>query len=155
MSINWAMLSGGVRETTIRQPRAKLSLAPDTGWVYRPFRPQSVLGASHQIGPLDDEAVPRFEAELAHGEAYQRAYQEFEEKQIAAGVPLDDPHFYDAFHAGREPIASPVGPEEWFAWVPRARMAEYAAERRRAWGFVGAGLAALAAAGAIRRHAGR
>jgi hypothetical protein len=65
---------------------------------------------------------PRFEAELAHGEGYQRAYQEYEAAKLAAGVPLGDPHFFDAFHAGREPIASPVGPEEQFAWVPRGLM---------------------------------
>lgn len=105
--------------------------------------------------PAEEVAAlrPRFEAELARGEAYQRAYQEYEEKQIAAGVPLDDPHFYDAFHAGREPIASPVGPEEWFTWVPPGRKTEYATARARAWGVVGAGLAALAAAAVIRRRA--
>lgn len=99
------------------------------------------------------ELRPRFEAELAHGEAYQRAYQEYEERQLAAGVPLDDPHFYDRFHTGREPIASPVGPEEWFAWLPPGRKSEHAAERGRAWGAVGAGLAALFAAALIRRRA--
>ncbi|HYH64047.1 MAG TPA: hypothetical protein VD866_05065 [Urbifossiella sp.] len=107
--------------------------------------------------PLTAEEVaalrPRFEAELAHGEAYQRAYQEHEERQIAAGVPLDDPQFYAAFHAGREPIATPVGPEEWHLWVPPARMHEYTAARRRSWGTVGAGLAALLAAALIRRRA--
>lgn len=110
-----------------------------------------------QFAPLTAAEVadlrPRFEAELAHGEAYQRAYQEYEERQIAAGVPLDDPSFYDHFHAGREPIASPIGPAEWFVWVPRAKLYEYQAQRRRSWGVVGAGLAALLAAVLIRRRA--
>lgn len=98
---------------------------------------------------------PRFEAELAFGEGYQRAYQQYEEQRIAAGVPIDDPHFFDTFHAGREPVASPVGPEEWFVWVPRSRISEYAAGRRWAWGAFGAGLAAILAAGLIRWWAGR
>ena len=53
---------------------------------------------------------PRFDAELAHGEAYQRAYQEYEAQKIAAGVPITDEHSFDEFYAGREPIASPLGP---------------------------------------------
>jgi len=56
-----------------------------------------------------DKLRPRFEAELAHGERYQREYQEYEVQQIAAGASIDDPHFHDAFHKGRKPIASPVG----------------------------------------------
>ncbi len=47
--------------------------------------------------------------ELAWGIAYQTAYHDFEAKQIAAGVPLDDPHFYDAFFKDRPPIASDPG----------------------------------------------
>ena len=33
-------------------------------------------------------------------------------------MPIDDEHFFDSFHAGREPIASPVGQEELYEWVP-------------------------------------
>ena len=47
--------------------------------------------------------------ELAWGQSYQKAYQDYEAKQIAAGVPLSDPKFYGAFFAGRPPIASDVG----------------------------------------------
>jgi hypothetical protein len=97
----------------------------------------------------------RFDAELAFGEGYQRAYQEYEAAKLAAGVPLNDPKFFDEFHAGREPIASPVGPEEWFVWVPRSKISEYAAGRRWAWGVFGAGLAALLTAGIVRRRDGR
>ena len=93
---------------------------------------------------------PRFEAELAHGQRYQREYQEFEAKQIAAGVPLDGEHFYDAFHAGREPIASPVGPEERFLWVPREKKDKYVLRRAQAWGMIGAGLFAVFAAMILR-----
>ncbi len=56
---------------------------------------------------------PRFEAELDFGRRYQQAYQDFEARQIAAGVSLDDPHFYDAFHAEHGPIASPLGRADW------------------------------------------
>jgi len=92
----------------------------------------------------------RFEAELTYGESYQKAYQSYEEEKIAQGVPLSDEHFFDAFHAGREPIASPPGPEEWFKNVPWAKVYQYAAHRRWAWGVFGAGLAALAAALVLR-----
>jgi hypothetical protein len=47
--------------------------------------------------------------ELAWGREYQRAYQDFEAGQIAAGIPLDDPKFYDPFFEDRAPIASSVG----------------------------------------------
>src|SRR5689334_4400072 len=52
------------------------------------------------------ELRPRFEAELAYGQGYQKEYQQYEAEQIAAGRSIDDEHFYDDFHAGRPPIAS-------------------------------------------------
>jgi hypothetical protein len=55
---------------------------------------------------------PRFEAELAFGQRYQRAYQDYEAGRIRDGAALEGPHFYDAFEAEQGPIASPVGPEE-------------------------------------------
>ena len=58
---------------------------------------------------------PKFETELAFGEAYQREYQEYTERKVAAGANLNDPQFFDEFHTGRDPIASRVGPEEWYA----------------------------------------
>jgi len=57
---------------------------------------------------------PAFDAELALGLDYQKAYQRYEEEQIAAGNSIEGPHFYDDFHAGRQPIASPVGDADWF-----------------------------------------
>jgi hypothetical protein len=67
--------------------------------------------------------------ELAWGRAYQQAYQDFERKQIEAGVSLDDPHFYDAFFKDRPSIASAVGhaddifvtqlqPRYWMDYLP-------------------------------------
>jgi hypothetical protein len=64
--------------------------------------------------PERAELRPRFEEELAYGQDYRRAYQQYEKEQIARGISLDDPHFYDAFHAAHEPIASPVGPADTF-----------------------------------------
>jgi hypothetical protein len=49
------------------------------------------------------------QAELAWGISYQNAYHDFEARQIAAGVPLDDPNFYAAFFKNRAPIASNPG----------------------------------------------
>lgn len=98
----------------------------------------------------------RFDAELAHGLRYQREYQEYEAKQIAAGVPLTDEHFYDAFHAGRDPIASPVGPEERFTYVPPSKRYEYIRKRSWAWAVLAGGFTALLCAGVsrLRRRAG-
>ncbi len=59
------------------------------------------------------ELRPRFDAELAYGERYQREYQEYEAAKIAAGADLRDEHFFDDFNKGREPIATPPGPEEF------------------------------------------
>jgi hypothetical protein len=47
--------------------------------------------------------------ELAWGIAYQKAYQDFEASQIAAGVPLNDPRFYTAFFQTHPSIASSPG----------------------------------------------
>ena len=98
---------------------------------------------------------PQFEAELAFGEGYQRAYQEYEEQRLAAGVPIADEHFFDAFHAGREPIASAVGPEEEFSWVPRGKISQYEQRRGWAWGILIAGINAIVAAALLRWWSGR
>ncbi|HJZ91201.1 MAG TPA: hypothetical protein VKE40_10030 [Gemmataceae bacterium] len=67
--------------------------------------------------PADEAAGlrPKLEAELAFGEAYQHDYQAYADEKIRAGANLNDPLFFDEFHAGRPPIASKVGPEEWYA----------------------------------------
>jgi hypothetical protein len=66
--------------------------------------------------PRDNEAEIRsqFQAELAYGQKYQKEYHEFETKKIAAGADIHDEHFFDDFHKGRDPIATPLGPAEWF-----------------------------------------
>jgi hypothetical protein len=61
-----------------------------------------------------DRLRPAFEADLDRGQRYQQAYQRYEEQRIAAGASIDDPHFYDAFYATHEAIASPVGSEDQF-----------------------------------------
>jgi hypothetical protein len=53
-----------------------------------------------------------FESDLDVGRRYQHASQQYEADRIAAGASLDDPHFYDAFHAAHGSIASRVGPED-------------------------------------------
>ena len=47
--------------------------------------------------------------ELAFGIGYQKAYQDYEAQQIAAGVSLDAPNFYAAFFKTHAPIASNPG----------------------------------------------
>jgi len=97
----------------------------------------------------------RFDAELKYGEDFQRSYQQFEAEKIAAGVSIFDDHFFDDFFLGRASIASPVGPEEWFAGVASEKMYAYIAQRQKAFGVFGAGLAAMGAALLMRWRAGR
>ena len=94
--------------------------------------------------PADEvaELRPQFDAELEYGQRYQREYQQFEAEQIAAGRPIDDEHFYDAFYAGREPIASPVGPEDELR-VVRDSPLDGLPGARAAYTLFGAGLAAF------------
>ncbi|MDY3554273.1 hypothetical protein R5W24_003392 [Gemmata sp. JC717] len=101
------------------------------------------------------ELRPRFEAELAHGQGYQRAYQEYENKQIAKGASIFDAHLFDQFHAGREPIASAVGPEEQFVWVSQGKRQTYVVNWGLAGGTFGAGLAAVVVAGYLRWRSSR
>src|SRR5262249_60813156 len=65
---------------------------------------QTAFGFS-EADTKDMEA--KFESELQIGQGYQQAYQKFEEDQIGAGKDLDDPHFYDAFHAQHGNFATP------------------------------------------------
>ncbi len=58
---------------------------------------------------------PNFDREFAFGLKYQQEYQAFAEQQIQAGKNLNDRHFFEEFHASHPPIASKVGPEEWYA----------------------------------------
>lgn len=95
----------------------------------------------------------QFVAELAYGEGYQRAYRQFEASKIASGISIKDSHFFDEFHAGRAPIASPAGPEEFFLGVPRARMNADIVRGRQAWAVFGAGVAAILTALSLRLRA--
>jgi len=63
----------------------------------------------------------RYADELAHGKRYQEAYREYEAQQVAAGVPLGSPKFYDNFDAEHGEIASPVGDADSFLiWKGRS-----------------------------------
>ncbi len=98
---------------------------------------------------------PRFEAELAAGEGYQKAYQDYEAAKLAAGASVADEHLFDDFHKGRPPIASPTGPEEWYAVdIASPRVVIRLASVATAWGLLGAGLAALLTARLVRHRAG-
>ncbi len=100
------------------------------------------------LPPAEREVMPRrFEAELAHGLRYQEAYQKYEEEKIAAGASLDDPHFYDGFHARRGAIASPPGDADYLAEEQSAPGWDVAAP------LFGAGLFGFAAALLLRLRA--
>jgi hypothetical protein len=76
-------------------------------------RRQAVI--EQQLPANDRERLrPAFETELDLGQRYQQGYQRYEEQRIAAGASIDDPHFYDAFHAEHDAIATPVGSEDQF-----------------------------------------
>lgn len=51
----------------------------------------------------------RHQRELAFGLGEQKAWQEFEQTQISAGVALNDPQFYAAFYKNHPSIASAAG----------------------------------------------
>lgn len=65
--------------------------------------------------PADEvsDLRPKFEAELAFGEQYQKEYQEYEAAKIAAGVSIHDKHFWYEFNQSHPSIATPPGPEEY------------------------------------------
>ncbi len=96
-----------------------------------------------------NELRPHFEAELAYGEQYQKEYQEHEAKKIAAGASINDEHFFDDFNKGREPIASPPGPEEWY--VTEAPDDLKIVNNAVSWGLFAAGAAAMGVAVLFRR----
>jgi hypothetical protein len=48
--------------------------------------------------------------------SYQHEYQQFEADKIAASADIRDEHFFDEFNKTHPAIASPSGPEEWFAY---------------------------------------
>ena len=79
----------------------------------------------------------RFESELRVGQEYQRAYQQYEEKQIAAGKDIFDPQFYAAFHAQTGNIATPVGTADF------VEIQEYRPLRHHGVVVFGSGCAAL------------
>jgi len=112
----------------------------------------------HRVSPpppaeVVDGLRAQFDAELAHGERYQRAYQEYEASRIASGVSIDDPHFMEPFLALHPPIASSSGPEEWYASVDPADFDRQLSNDSMARSLLGAGIAALAAALVMRVRA--
>jgi tetratricopeptide (TPR) repeat protein len=70
------------------------------------------------VGASERELLDRFNAELAHGQAYQQAYADHEAEQLAEGADPSAPNFYDAFHAEHPPIASPVGKADLAFYIP-------------------------------------
>ena len=64
MSINWAMPMVGVRVVERRSSRTKLPLAPDAGWVFRPFQPPAGPHPRHERCPSPELEAGRSVAEL-------------------------------------------------------------------------------------------
>lgn len=134
-----------IEETLAYRPSTASASSRSTAW--------QQVSPPHE-GDTAASLRSRFDAELKFGEDEQRRYQQYEESKIAAGVSILDEHFFDDFRPGPVPIASPVGPEEWYVGVPPAKLAAYRAQRQQAWGMLGAGLAAIGAALVLRRQSG-
>jgi hypothetical protein len=64
---------------------------------------------SRDAARWESDMRSRHRAELAWGQAYQRAYQAYEAREIAAGRGVDGAVDYAAFFKGREEIASDPG----------------------------------------------
>jgi hypothetical protein len=102
------------------------------------------------LGINGEERRREHEAERAFGESWQKEYQDFEARQIAKGVPLENPEFYKEFFTGQESIASPSGEEEIAVSYP-----PWAGSGRRersawTWALVGAAIGAWCFAVFIR-----
>lgn len=91
------------------------------------------------------ELRPKFDKELAFGEAYQRDYQTYAEEKIQSGANLNDPHFFDEFHEKHGPIASQVGPEEWYAGTRHGGQMEAGFKAFWRWGILSGGACVLLA----------
>jgi tetratricopeptide (TPR) repeat protein len=103
----WSAYERAARMAPVAWPEKELQLQFEKHCRNRQALIESQLPAAEV-----DSLRPAFEKELRLGHDYQKAYQDYEQEQIAAGRDLDDPQFYDAFHASHESIASPVGPED-------------------------------------------
>jgi hypothetical protein len=88
-----------------------------------------------------------FDRELKLGTGYQFAYQSYEDEKIQAGVSISDNHFFDKFTADHPSIATQPGSEEVFAGISSEKKAAYGVRRGRAFGILGAGIAASLAVG--------
>ncbi|WP_165221426.1 hypothetical protein [Aquisphaera insulae] len=96
-----------------------------------------------------------FEAELSLGTTFQRALQEYEAEQIAAGSTADGETLIADFERGKAPIATPPGGEESYWSVSSDARREFTAERMRASGFFGGCLFASIALLATSRRGSR
>jgi hypothetical protein len=95
---------------------------------------------------------PSFDAELALGEGYRRAYQQYEAAKIAAGVPITDTHVFDEFHAGRGRSPPRSGRRSGSPGCRGRGSARMCLRGQSAWGVFGAGLAAMGSALLSRRR---
>ncbi len=114
-------------------------------FLFRPDEPDRRHPPWQAVSPPPTQAVVSalragFDAELAKGERFQHAYQQYESDKIAASVSITDDGFFDGFD---DSIASPIGSEDWFVRVPRARIEQYEDRRRLAYGLLGAGVCSL------------
>ena len=124
--------------------------AIETTWSFQPDR-ATTRTPWQQVSPprSTDNAEHRrslFRDELAYGQAYQDRFQKYESERIDAGISPDDPRLDRGFPPGPFPIASPVGPEEWYEAVTRQAIAAYAPEHQFARGLLGAGIGSVGVA---------
>ncbi len=73
-------------------------------------RQKAIIAAA---GADEDAWRKKFDAELAHGLAWQEARMAYEAERIAAGADPEADDFYEAFDAEHGSIASPPGGIDW------------------------------------------
>lgn len=104
---------------------------------------ESSLGASQRAA-----LRPAFEKDLAAGQEFQRAYQQYEAEQIKAGRSIDDPNFYASFFANRPPIASDPGQTDYITFISGG---PFNLSLAIPLGFLTSGIFAFIAADIVRR----
>ncbi len=129
-------------ETSLQQrPNGAYSIHPE---MYDRNQKLAVAAEKSELPHAAGAELQRaFDQELKFGLDFQRALQEFESRQLEAGITPDAPDFYDAFHSKHPPIASPVGQEEYFRFASSSDLSARRMQRAFAGAVFGSGCAAM------------
>ena len=138
-----------------RQAAIVANLRATNPWELKNSQHQSLPPPTLPTDEIINVLGSSFGHELAAALAYREAAQAFEAAQIEAGTPLAQIHYDGPFGPGAGPLATPVGPEERFGWLPPGVGFDLKSRRGIAWGAFGAGAAVLLLAIGSRWYRGR